>query len=66
MKNKLIVIIDDDEDILEILRYNLTKERCVVKSFESGNKGLEYILSNKPDAVICDWMLPDLDGIELC
>lgn len=66
MKNKLIVIIDDEEDILEILRYNFTKERSTVKDFQSGKQGLDFILANKPDAIICDWMLPDIDGIEIC
>ena len=66
MKEKVIVAIDDEPDILEILKYNFTKERAHVKTFESGEQGLQYIIENKPDAVICDWMLPDIDGIEIC
>lgn len=66
MKDKLIVAIDDETDILEILRYNFTKERSNIKTFELGKRGLDFILSNKPDAIICDWMLPDIDGIEIC
>lgn len=66
MKDKLIVAIDDEADILEILRYNFTRERCDIKTFERGKEGLDFILANKPDAVICDWMLPDIDGIEIC
>lgn len=66
MKDKLIVAIDDEEDILEILRYNFTKERCIIKTFERGKQGLDFIIANKPDAIVCDWMLPDVDGIEIC
>lgn len=66
MKKKLIVAIDDEADILEILRYNFAKERFSVKTFESGRQGLDFVLANKPDVVICDWMLPDIDGIEIC
>ncbi|MEM8845474.1 MAG: response regulator transcription factor [Bacteroidota bacterium] len=66
MKDKIIVAIDDEADILEILKYNFMKERAHVKTFKSGEQGLHYIIENKPDAVICDWMLPDIDGIEIC
>ncbi|MFV0248103.1 MAG: response regulator transcription factor [Tenacibaculum sp.] len=66
MKDKLIVIIDDEADILEILSYNYSRERANVKTFSLGNEGLEFIKKNNPDAVICDWMLPDIDGIEIC
>lgn len=66
MKNKLIVAIDDEADILELLSYNYSKERANIKTFKSGNEGLEFIKNNNPDAVICDWMLPDIDGIEIC
>ncbi|GAB1857642.1 response regulator transcription factor [Flavobacteriaceae bacterium MHTCC 0001] len=66
MKDKLIVAIDDEADILEILRYNFVKERFKVKTFEYGKQGLDFILANKPDAVICDWMLPDIDGLDIC
>lgn len=66
MKDKLIVAIDDEVDILEILRYNFTKERFNIKTFENGQDGLKFILANKPDAVVCDWMLTDIDGLEIC
>ena len=66
MREKVIVVIDDEENILEILKYNLNKERAIVKTFSSGCLGLKYISENTPDAIICDWMLPDLDGIEIC
>ncbi|MEM7109903.1 MAG: response regulator transcription factor [Bacteroidota bacterium] len=66
MKNAVITIIDDEKDILELLQYNFERERVEVHTFTSGYKGLDFIEKNKPHAVICDWMLEDIDGIEIC
>ncbi len=66
MKNAVITIIDDEKDVLELLKYNFERERVDVHTFTSGYKGLEFIRKNKPDAIICDWMLEDIDGIEIC
>ena len=66
MKEATITIIDDEKDILELLKYNFEKERVQVHTFTSGFKGLEFIQANRPSAVICDWMLEDIDGIEIC
>ena len=66
MKEATITIIDDERDILELLKYNFEKERVQVHTFTSGFKGLEFIQANKPSAIICDWMLEDIDGIEIC
>lgn len=66
MIGKNIVAIDDEADILEILSYNFTKERANISIFNSGIEGLDYIRRNKPDAIICDWMLPDIDGLQIC
>ncbi|MEM9832715.1 MAG: response regulator transcription factor [Bacteroidota bacterium] len=66
MKDTTIAIIDDQEDILELLEYNLTKERAQVRTFTSGYEGLAFISESLPDAIICDWMLEDIDGIEIC
>lgn len=66
MKEATITIIDDEKDILELLRYNFERERVQVHTFTSGFKGLEFIQNNRPSAVICDWMLEDIDGIEIC
>lgn len=66
MKQATITIIDDEKDILELLKYNFEKERVQVHTFTSGFKGLEYIRTHRPSAVICDWMLDDIDGIEIC
>lgn len=60
-----ILIIEDDKQIRDYLRINLCKLFTVFDVSE-GKKGLELILSTKPDLVICDYMLPDMDGLEIC
>jgi two-component system alkaline phosphatase synthesis response regulator PhoP len=62
----LVYVIEDDEDINELLVYNLEKEGYKVKSFYSSNPAYQAIKSKKPDIVILDIMLPDMDGLELC
>ncbi len=62
----LIYIIEDDEDIQELLKYNLNKEGYKVRSFYNGKEPLEKIKFDNPDLVILDIMLPDLDGLEFC
>ncbi|RUM59750.1 MAG: DNA-binding response regulator [Persephonella sp.] len=62
----LIYIIEDDEDIQELLKYNLSKEGYKVRSFYNGKEPLEKIKFDNPDLVILDIMLPDLDGLEFC
>ncbi|MEM9329132.1 MAG: response regulator transcription factor [Bacteroidota bacterium] len=66
MKDLAITIIDDEEDILELLRYNFEKERMQVATYTSGYDGMAHIRSQRPDCVVCDWMLGDIDGIEIC
>jgi len=66
MQDTTIAIIDDHEDILELLQYNFERERFRVHAFTSGYQGMDFIVNHQPDAVICDWMLDDIDGIEIC
>jgi len=61
-----ILIIDDEPDILEILRYNLSKENYQVFTAQQGEEGLELARKELPDLIILDIMLPETDGIELC
>jgi len=63
---KLIYVVDDEENIREILEYNLIKNGYKVKSFRDGKSFLESFTSVKPDLVILDLMLPDLDGFDIC
>jgi len=63
---KEIYVVDDEENILEILEYNLKKNDYKVKSFNNGKSFMEYINIKKPDLVVLDLMLPDLDGFDIC
>lgn len=61
-----ILIIDDEEDIRELLSYNLRKEGFIVESAENGELGLSILNSFKPELVLLDVMMPGMDGIEVC
>jgi len=61
-----IVIIEDEQDIVELVRYNFRKEGFEVESFGRGKEGLEYLRRNSADLVLIDILLPDLDGFEIC
>ena len=61
-----IVIIDDEEDILEFLRYNLKKEGFKVYTANNGIDGKKIAKKVNPDLIILDVMMPGIDGIELC
>ncbi len=63
---KEIFIVDDEENILEILEYNLLKNGYGVRSFKKGKDFLEYFAREKPDLVVLDLMLPDIDGFDIC
>jgi phosphate regulon transcriptional regulator PhoB len=62
----LIAIVDDEPDILELLSYNLKKENFEVEEFSNSLKFLDWIKKNKPNLIILDLMIPDVDGIEIC
>jgi two-component system alkaline phosphatase synthesis response regulator PhoP len=61
-----ILIIDDEQDILDILKYNLVKEGFEVETCNSGSKGIELAKKYLPDVIILDVMMPETDGIEVC
>lgn len=64
--NATILIVDDEEDILEFLEYNLKKEDFDVYTASSGRKAINIAEKVNPDLIILDVMMPDLDGIETC
>ncbi len=66
MPKETILVVDDEEDILELVRYNLAKEGYGVSGVTSGEEALKKITATMPDLVILDLMLPGLNGLEVC
>ena len=64
--NYRILVVDDEEDILELLKYNLKKEGYHVKTASDGIKAVEIAKTYLPDLVILDIMMPHQDGVETC
>ena len=61
-----ILIVDDEKDILEFLSYNLEKEGYLVKTANNGNQALSLASKIKPDLIILDVMMPEMDGMQTC
>ncbi len=61
-----ILIVDDEADILELIRYNLARAGHRVTGVQSGAAALAVARADHPDLVVLDWMLPDMDGIAIC
>ncbi len=61
-----ILIVDDEPDILEFLRYNMVKEGFEVFTAGNGIEGIKLAKQHKPDLIILDVMMPEMDGIEAC
>ena len=66
MPNESVLVIEDEENLVEALRYNLEWEGYQVRACLDGAEGLGYARASKPDLVILDVMLPSLDGLEIC
>jgi two-component system phosphate regulon response regulator PhoB len=66
MTDKKVLIIEDEEDILALIHYNLTKEGFKVFCAATGEDGLKKISEQKPDIILLDLMLPGLSGVEIC
>lgn len=61
-----ILIVDDEPDILEFLRYNMEKEGFTVFSASNGEDGISIAQKERPDLIILDIMMPVMDGVEVC
>ena len=60
-----ILVVDDEPDLVEILRFRLEREGYRVLSAEDGPSGLEAVMRHMPDLVVLDVMMPGFDGFEL-
>lgn len=61
-----ILVVDDEEPIQELLRFNLEKEGYVVCGATDGQEALKHVDSDHPDLIVLDLMLPGMDGLEVC
>ncbi|NUM79646.1 response regulator transcription factor [bacterium] len=65
-KIKTILCVDDEQDLLDILSYNLKKEGYNVYTSDNGEKAIQIADRIKPDLVLLDIMMPGMDGLEVC
>ena len=66
MPDQKVLVVEDEENLVEALRYNLEREGYDVLTARDGEKGLELAKGSNPDIIILDIMLPRLDGLEVC
>ena len=65
MTKETILIVDDEEDILELIKYNLTHEGYVILTAKTGEEAIEIATRSQPDLIVLDLMLPGIDGLEV-
>ena len=66
MTRHKVLIVDDEEDIVEILQYNLQKAGYIVFVAKDGREALKKAVKHQPDLVLLDIMMPVMDGIQTC
>lgn len=66
MSPKTILVVDDEKDIRELVRYNLARDGYKVECAQTGEEALRTARSAAPDLIVLDLMLPGLDGLEVC
>src|SRR5690625_4925783 len=66
MSKQTILVVDDEQDLLDLIEYNLKKEGYHVLRAENGQDGIQIAREMKPDLVLLDIMMPQMGGIEVC
>ena len=66
MMQPLILLIEDEEAIVTLLRYNLEREGFQVAVARDGEEGMASLAERRPDLAVIDWMLPYISGLEVC
>ena len=61
-----VLIVDDEPDVVEILRYNLSKENFLPITAYNGTDAIDLAVANNPDLIIMDIRMPGISGIETC
>lgn len=65
MPKEKILVVDDEEDILELVKYNLEREGFQITCAQSGEKAIEATRQEPPNLIVLDLMLPGIDGLEV-
>ena len=65
MTKETILIVDDEEDIIELIKYNLKNEGYSILSAQSGEQAIKIAEQSRPDLIVLDLMLPRMDGLEV-
>lgn len=66
MSKQTILVVDDEQDLLDLIEYNLRQEGYDVIKAENGREGIQMAKEHMPDLVLLDIMMPQMDGIEVC
>ena len=66
MAKETILVVEDEEDIRELLKYNLEKEGYQIFGAATGEEALQAVRRRRPDLILLDLMLPGIDGLEVC
>lgn len=66
MAKHTVLVVEDEDDIRELVRYNLAKEGYAVVEAATGERALQQVRNVPPDLIVLDLMLPELDGLEVC
>jgi two-component system phosphate regulon response regulator PhoB len=66
MAKETVLVVDDEEDILELIGFNLRKEGYTVHEVKTGEEALAFATRKNPDVIVLDLMLPGVDGLEVC
>ena len=64
--NPKVLLVDDEPDIIELLKYNLEREGFTVSSAQNGRDAIKMAKAERPDLIVLDIMMPGMDGVEVC
>jgi phosphate regulon transcriptional regulator PhoB len=65
-KMRTVLIVDDERDILDLIAFNLRQDGFSVLTADNGLTAMDIMAKEHPDLVILDWMMPSMDGLEVC
>ena len=66
MNKTVILVVDDEQDILDLVEYNLIKQGYEVQTSDNGRDGIQLARTSRPDLILLDIMMPHMDGHQVC